>query len=834
MSLYNADGQPQVNIVPGTSYVGSTSPDGQLNGVLDATPTVYKGSTHPSGALNVQVTTDPYSGSTAPDGSRYIAANSTGYSLVPLTGQISSNLPVGGFKIGDQGTGIYTGYTLAWADDFLSTNLAGPSTPNARWGGTQIYGSAGRRGGTTVLGTAYDSDPRHTGYNDANHGVAYPFDNWSVSNSVLRLWSRQATAQEQSMFSPTAGGINGGVRPQISAMAHTAGSMIMNPGTNAIIWEARIRYTANGPDGWHPTFWTSVWNPALPANGNNWNVEGNSARAQFGQNPYSNGVPGANVYGSPFTTIYDDNNFHTLTMVLRNGGNTELYIDGVLVTSATGVSANPLNTPTYGLISSHVYNATYDGEAYDAAQWASSGPSGGASIYVDWVRVWKTTGVTDYTPLTTIPNQTTPYNGSGSVVLPSVTTLWGDAAATQYVQALQYEGTEPGNTATTTTSRFPPGITLSGNTLSWDFSGVQGNAGAIHIAVGAYKNGTVCVPALFTINREPRLMTGNITATTGNPIASTDLYALSSVGNNLPKTLNVSNLAPGLSIDSNYVVTGTPSDTSGTSTVVITDSLGAQTTRTFTYNDYDADTNALIARFATRPSKAKCDAFDACIKGLKADGVWSTLYKLSIYALDDAQAARVNWIPDTTLWSRLVATPTFTAGAGFTTNGTTNGIDTGVNLATTFASATSVAFSVWSLTSGQTANGGVGVYDGSTSGLTMNLRTTTDTFTARCNDNTADSVASLAGNGMFTVVRRAASGAACKSLYKNGANVGDFTTAYVSGFGGSNLGIGVSLGNNSFAARQWAMDAAGSARSDAQETAFYNRIRTLMTALGVP
>lgn len=744
------------------------------------------------------------------------------------------NLPVGGYRVGDQGAAgsIYQGFTLAWAEDFLSQKLIGPALPKQRFGTTQMYGSGGRRGNTTVLGTAADTDPLWTGYNDANRGVAYGFNNISISNSIIQLQARRATAQEQALLPPTAAGINGGVRPNVSSMIHTANSLIFTPGTNAIIWEAMVRYSPGGPGGSHPDFWTSDWFPVKINNGSNWNLEGNSTAANFGLNRFASGVSTDTTYGSAVSSVYDASNLHLVSFVLVNGGNCLLYIDGVLAATATGVSANPNVTPMFGVLTNHAYNATYNGEAYNAAQWAAS--ANGFSIYCDYLRCWKTTGVADYAPLSSISDVTIGHNDFGTISIPSVTTLWGDATVTQYVQALQFEPTEIGNTDTSVVNRFPNGISISGNTLSYDFRGVQDKAGAIHVAVGCYKNGAVCVPALFTINRSPRVKTGNITATAGNPITPIDLYAQCDVGNNVPKTISVSSLAPGLSIDANYNISGTPTDTAGTTSVTVTDVLGASRTQTITYNNYQAETDVLISRFATRPAKAEIDAIDACIAGLKTDGLWSNLYQLVIFALDDNQAALVDWATGA-YWQQLILTPTFTVNRGFTTNGTTNGINTGFNLvATGIAGITNnIAVSVWSLTAGQTASGGIGSYDGSTTGITMNCRTTTDTFACRVNDNTADSVANAGGNGMFTATRRAASGAAAKTFYKNGAKLADFTTASVSAHN-SNLGVGVSLGNNSFAARQWAMWSVGAARSDADETAFYNRIRTLMTALGVP
>lgn len=80
--LYNADGQQIVVIVSGASYTGLYNADGSYNGVLDITPTVLKGAYHACGAYNVQVTTNPFAGPMAPDGSRYILGSAGAYVLV--------------------------------------------------------------------------------------------------------------------------------------------------------------------------------------------------------------------------------------------------------------------------------------------------------------------------------------------------------------------------------------------------------------------------------------------------------------------------------------------------------------------------------------------------------------------------------------------------------------------------------------------------------------------------------------------------------------------------------------------------------------------------------
>lgn len=78
MPSRNQDGQEITTQVPGTSYTGSTAPDGSSNIVINASSS-YVGSMHPCGAYNCFVTTNPDAGSTAPNGSAYVISRTGGY-----------------------------------------------------------------------------------------------------------------------------------------------------------------------------------------------------------------------------------------------------------------------------------------------------------------------------------------------------------------------------------------------------------------------------------------------------------------------------------------------------------------------------------------------------------------------------------------------------------------------------------------------------------------------------------------------------------------------------------------------------------------------------------
>lgn len=81
MGLYNTDGQIRLTAVNGNTLVGRYVPDGSWNIVINNGSSLT-GINHPSGAINAVVTTDPYDGYYAPNGSMHVIAKGSSY--VPL------------------------------------------------------------------------------------------------------------------------------------------------------------------------------------------------------------------------------------------------------------------------------------------------------------------------------------------------------------------------------------------------------------------------------------------------------------------------------------------------------------------------------------------------------------------------------------------------------------------------------------------------------------------------------------------------------------------------------------------------------------------------------
>lgn len=762
-----------------------------------------------------------------------------------------SNTQVGGVNVGQAGAAgtIYENHILSWAEDFTGPlNIVGPSNQKGKYFASKGY-SAGTRGNNTQLGESWDVDPLYTGYLDSNRGVPVGYNNLNVANSILTLGSRLATTAEQAGLPATDPTLNGGVRPIVSSMLHTEGAISFYPGSNAtVIVEAFVKYTGNGQLGWHPDFWTNSGNPMNtfgPGSFDSLNAcEGNSFQGNNSDNNIVNGVTtGAVSPSSAFSNLYDGS-FHLVSMVLVNGGSWGIYIDGVFFNSLA-FDANHFSKPQYALFTSHVISPTPLGfvwltENFSLGSWTSAG----ASMQVDYIRVWRPNTALHYTALAAVSDLQIDYNGIGTITLPSVASLWGDATVSEYVQFVPAEVNSPGCEQTPLSyniyNQFPPGISYNSGTrvITADFSQQGGSAGVMHGVIKAWHtNGATCEPARFTVTRGPHAATAGANITTGSS-ASVDLYTASDVGIATPKTISVSGLPPGMSFSpSTGLATGVPTAGS-TATVLTTNNLGQSVSSSFMFNAGTAlnqETFAVMAQMPIQPTTTTRNAIDACITSLKSAGLWTNINAFVWFGLasssTDSASCLVNWKGN--YWRpSLNGTPTLTAYQGFLTNGTSNGIDTGFNPSLFGTQANNMAFSVWSNTTGQTATGGVGNL-GPTDGFSINIRNVSDLYAYRCNDGTADTIANASGTGFYTSMR---SGATTKKAYKNGTQLGTtLATAFV-GVDNSTLGvgqIGSSNSQTSFSARQWGgyVIRTGSFL-DADELALYNAINTLNSAVG--
>lgn len=483
---------------------------------------------------------------------------------------------IGGVLVGATGAAgsIYDGYTLSWGDEFDSLDILAPHRPRGRWWTTRTY-LAGSRGSDTLLGTMYDTDPFFTGYNDSNRGVPVGYNNMSVTSSVLSLQARKATPAEQVHMQST--------RNEVAAMVSGAGAVHWYPGaqnTQDIIYEARVRFSAaaGNPAGWHPTVWLQSLTPTIAIDSDEVDWEGNSQFARLNQNIWNGGSSSSSSAGGDYT---HDGQMHTVSFVI-NTSSVRLYIDGAL--QATGAwNGNTKSKPQYPLLTSHVYAGEFYGEGYDPLPWNAD--ADGASLDVDWIRVWRRTGRAHVRPLVSLNDVNVDYGASTTITLPSAATLWGDATVSEYLQVVYNEENEPGVEHTSGFTQFPPGVTYNAATRELTVNITSGKTGRMNFVLAGWKSGGTGEPARFAVNVGPRILATALSMTQGSPV-SYDLYAacdcgvLTSNGGTRAKTIAVSGLPAGVSYnDATGIISGAPTVTgSGSYSVTVTNSVGQQAT----------------------------------------------------------------------------------------------------------------------------------------------------------------------------------------------------------------------------------------------------------------
>jgi hypothetical protein len=216
------------------------------------------------------------------------------------------------------------------------------------------------------------------------------------------------------------------------------------------------------------------------------------------------------------------------------------------------------------------------------------------------------------------------------------------------------------------------------------------------------------------------------------------------------------------------------------------------------------------------------------ICGLVTDGVWTKLDALYVLAQQTQADARLNLVSAS---YPLTGTPTFTAYQGFSAFASTSTLDTGFNPLTAPSpnyTQNSASLSVWPYAVVPDANPDIGtgassiIYD-SNGGLFYGLANASG-------GGGSVNTATTATKGLFAAERRDATN---NYLYQNGSPAGPLSFTSTAGdnhsfwIGGSN-GFGAAASTTLSAAHF------GASLGSAGNLALYNRLRTYMTAIGVP
>jgi hypothetical protein len=260
---------------------------------------------------------------------------------------------------------------------------------------------------------------------------------------------------------------------------------------------------------------------------------------------------------------------------------------------------------------------------------------------------------------------------------------------------------------------------------------------------------------------------------------------------------------------------------------------GVAATLTSTAASDAAETTAFLARAdaITTVGATERAAYKALINGLVSDGIFAKLDVLFVFATDTSAHALLNLV-SSTYTASLVNAPTFTADRGYTGNGTSTEVLTTFNPSTASSPhfvQNSAHISAWNLTNSNDNGGLWGCAQGGHEAIIPSF-SGGDTY-LRVNDG-AGAQTTVDPRGFFLGNRDSSTG---RQGYQNGSALGAYgsvSSVAVPNFAFAALGD--TAGEGGFSSQQIAMASAGGSMNSTEQGNFYSRLRTYMTAVGVP
>lgn len=251
---------------------------------------------------------------------------------------------------------------------------------------------------------------------------------------------------------------------------------------------------------------------------------------------------------------------------------------------------------------------------------------------------------------------------------------------------------------------------------------------------------------------------------------------------------------------------------------------------------YDAATTAWVAAVISAGgtvSTPRKGVVDDLIVGLKTDGVWTKLDRLWPFAAENAASALTDLVADAS--ASAVSSPTFTTDRGYAGNGSSAYIDSNFNAVTASSpnfTQNSSCFFAWNNTSGTDGGALAGLATTSLqAAATRIFPEYTDTNMYWDLNITNGSSVSWDGRTGLYLLNRSASNAQLVEVNGSSAN----SNAAVSGALESiNFSALLGSGGSNYSSRQVSCLGFGASLSSGERTALYNRLRTYMTAVGVP
>jgi len=230
------------------------------------------------------------------------------------------------------------------------------------------------------------------------------------------------------------------------------------------------------------------------------------------------------------------------------------------------------------------------------------------------------------------------------------------------------------------------------------------------------------------------------------------------------------------------------------------------------------------------------NAYTALIDGLVADGVWAKLDVLHVFATQNSTTALLNLV-SSSYTADAIGSPTFTADRGFTGSEGSTTVYVRPNFIPSSAPSPkfirdSAHISTWNVTNATSGGMPMGVFDASKTGMHVKYSDGNTYFYINGGNSTpGTAMANASGH----LIANRSSGTAVQG-YKNGASIVTFSDASGAVAGYHMIYLAANqFGNPTLgSSHQLAMCSIGSSLNSTEATAFYNRLRTYMTAVGVP
>lgn len=246
-------------------------------------------------------------------------------------------------------------------------------------------------------------------------------------------------------------------------------------------------------------------------------------------------------------------------------------------------------------------------------------------------------------------------------------------------------------------------------------------------------------------------------------------------------------------------------------------------------------TSAEVTQFLARTTSldgTHTAAYTALIDGLVADGIWSKLDALYIFATQSTANALLN-LKSSSYTPTIVGALTFTADDGYTLTTGSNYINTNLNASTAGGqyAQNSAHMSVWMFSDDSSMLGSVGTLSGSNEQRLIPNLSGVGYYRVNCqpDEGTGGAVASGAGLSMgtretSTQVRG----------YRNGVLIGTEAAATSATLNNANFTFGDRSHAEIDVSNKVSGGSFGSSMSIAEASDFYDHMRTYMTAVGVP